>query len=274
LIVDIHFCLAAIAAETNDHDSRRFHKKQALAKQLAVSKRLDVIDVRLAMSHQEWGIALIQDGQYEDAIEEIWTSLNIDKELGAYPYNWNAETNLGLAYILKGDLEMAEEVLIGTLERREEKYGKNDTDSFRPGRLFHACGRLRAAQGRYDESFDFYERSLVTFEATIGKNHHRYADICHLIAANYIRRKQHEQALVYIDQALSAWEFDANVFREEIARTTFLKASVLYTLGKEMRAKVLLRRACALRREVVKDSKKDEELGQKDFDDLVTFWSK
>lgn len=59
MIVDIYFCLAAIVAETNDYDNSRFHKRQALDKQLAVSKRLDVIDVRLAMSYQEWGIALI-----------------------------------------------------------------------------------------------------------------------------------------------------------------------------------------------------------------------
>ena len=42
----------------------------------------------------------------------------------------------------------------------------------------------------------------------------------------------------------------------------------------QIKAKVQWRRACALRKEIVKDGKKDEELVQKDFDDLVVFWSK
>jgi tetratricopeptide (TPR) repeat protein len=131
LLVDMHFCQGAIAAETNDPEGSRYHKKEALDLQLAVSKRLDTVDIRLARSYHEYAIALIDAGDYQPAIDHINISLGIDKKLGAYPYNWNTETNLGLAYTLKGDFEAADEVLVGTLQRREERYGKNDTESFR-----------------------------------------------------------------------------------------------------------------------------------------------
>lgn len=132
----MHFCQAVIAAETNDQDGSRYHKKAALDLQLAVSQRLDTIDVRLARSYHEYAISLIEDGDYQTAIDNIQISLGIDKKLGAYPYNWNTETNLGLAYTLKGDLEAADEVLVGTQQRREEIYGINDTESFRLVHLF------------------------------------------------------------------------------------------------------------------------------------------
>lgn len=77
-----------------------------------------------------------------------------------------------------------------------------------------------------------------------------------------------------IDQALAAWEYDPNVYTQEIARTTYLKASLLFTLGKEMKAKALLKRAYTLRRAITNDTKADEELGKKDFDCLVAFWSR
>ncbi|KAN0095890.1 tetratricopeptide repeat domain containing protein [Hyaloscypha variabilis] len=274
LLVDMHFCQGAIAAETNDPEGSRHHKKEALDLQLAVSKRLDTIDIRLARSYHEYAIALIDAGDYQSAIEHIDISLNIDKKLGAYPYNWNTETNLGLAYTLKGDLEAADEVLVGTLQRREERYGKNDTESFRPGRILHALGDLRAAQGRLEESFEFHKRSLASFEATIGKNQHRYADLCHLVAEHHIRHEEYDKALTLTDHALSTWEYHPDVYRQEIARTTYLKASIFYTLGKEMKAKVLLKRAKALRKAITNDLKADDELGKKDFDCLVAFWSR
>lgn len=127
----MHFCRAAIAFETNDPKKSLHYKKKALDLQLEVSKRLDTVDIRLARSYHEYGIALIADGDYQSAIDHINISLEIDKSLGAYPYNWNTETNLGLAYTLKRDFQAADEVLVGTLQRRENIYGKDDKESFR-----------------------------------------------------------------------------------------------------------------------------------------------
>ena len=65
----------------------------------------------------------------------------------------------------------------------------------RPGRILHALGRLRAAQGREAESFEFDQRALASFLATIGKNHHRTADLCHRVAEHMIKDQQYEEAL-------------------------------------------------------------------------------
>jgi len=65
----------------------------------------------------------------------------------------------------------------------------------RPGRLLHALGNLRAAQGRWDESFEWHQKSLESFAATIGTKQHRYADICHIIAEHLVRKGRFEEAL-------------------------------------------------------------------------------
>ena len=127
----IHYMLGAIASETNAHDKSRQHKERAMQLQQETRHKLDVVDPRLARVHSELGFARIQDGDYDAAIATIKESIAIDKQLGLYPYNWVAEVNLGLAYIMKGDLSAAEELLTGTLRRREEKFGKMDTESYR-----------------------------------------------------------------------------------------------------------------------------------------------
>lgn len=131
ILVDIHFCLGVIASETNANDISRKHKETALAIQQKTRLKLDVIDPRLARCYSELGLALIQDGEYEAAIDTLEESISIDKSLGVYPYNWVAEVNLGFAYMFRGNLTAAEEILTGTQKRREEIFGKMDTESYR-----------------------------------------------------------------------------------------------------------------------------------------------
>lgn len=133
----------------------------------------------------------------------------------------------------------------------------------------------------------------------MGKNHHRTADLCHKVAQHLIRTERYEEALLvvlplplvhkvvkhdpslnldhrnHVDRALVIWEYDPNVYKPEIARTSFLKAWLLEELGMDLKARVLYKRAYALRRELVPAlGKSDAELDDDDFDALVTFWSK
>ena len=130
ILVDIHFCLGTIASETNAHDTSRYHKQRALEIQLQTRRKLDVVDLRLARCYSEMGVALTVDGNY-DAAEMFLESLSIEKQLGVYPYDWVAEVDLGLAYIQHGFLDKADELLMATRERREQVFGRMDTESYR-----------------------------------------------------------------------------------------------------------------------------------------------
>lgn len=77
-----------------------------------------------------------------------------------------------------------------------------------------------------------------------------------------------------INSALQTWSYDPEVYRPELARTTFLKAQLLETIGKTQKANVAYRVAGRLRAEIVPDDKRAvRTLSMKDFDDIVPFWT-
>ena len=58
----------------------------------------------------------------------------------------------------------------------------------RTGRVLFALGNVKASKGLQAESFDLHYRALAQFQATIGKNHHRTADVCVRVAQHWIAR--------------------------------------------------------------------------------------
>ncbi len=78
-----------------------------------------------------------------------------------------------------------------------------------------------------------------------------------------------------INAALQTWSYDAEVYKPELARTTFLKAKLLDQLGKTQKAGIAFKVAARLRKELVPEDKRDvKELAPDDFDRLVAFWSR
>ena len=78
-----------------------------------------------------------------------------------------------------------------------------------------------------------------------------------------------------INQALQSWSYDAEIYRPELARTTFLKAILMEKLGKPQKAKVAFKVAARLRAEVVPEDKRDvQSLSTEDFDSIVMFWNR
>ncbi len=78
-----------------------------------------------------------------------------------------------------------------------------------------------------------------------------------------------------IEQALKVWNVDREVYRPEISRTTFLMAKVLYQMKDSRAATDALKEAADLRRKIkYAMPKRDRDLTEEDFDELVTFWSR
>lgn len=74
---------------------------------------------------------------------------------------------------------------------------------------------------------------------------------------------------------MKVWESDREVYRPEIARTSFLKAKVLFKRNDFKSATDAFKEAANLRRKVKHAiTKGDRDLVEEDFDELVTFWSR
>lgn len=66
-----------------------------------------------------------------------------------------------------------------------------------------------------------------------------------------------------INGALDIWSVDPNAHKNEIARTTFLKAKLFEAMG---------RVAGRLRKEITKEDRDVKGLTMGDFDDIIAFW--
>ena len=130
LLNDIHFCLGAIAADTNDHTASREHKEKSLALQKKIFEELGTVDERLAICYCELSISRTQDRRYDEGVAALLRGRDILVSMGSYVPT-SREANLGLAYMLQGRLSECETLLLESLEIREKALGKNDKESFR-----------------------------------------------------------------------------------------------------------------------------------------------
>jgi len=77
---------------------------------------------------------------------------------------------------------------------------------------------------------------------------------------------------------LSIWGSSPDAYKPELARSTFLKANVLFLQNKDDSVHVdevaLFEKAVRMLQELGKGADKDAgDLTEADFDDLITFWS-
>ncbi|KAL8798261.1 MAG: hypothetical protein Q9182_006822, partial [Xanthomendoza sp. 2 TL-2023] len=269
LLIDIHFCLGAIAADSNRHTASREHKEASFAIQTKAYEELDKVDERLAMNYAELAISRIQDGRYDEGIAALLRQEEISRSLGNY-IPQSREANLGLAYMMQGRLQESETLLTQSIEARQEALGKEDIESFRTGKLIYALGNLRALQGRLDDSYNCHVDARNRFLATVGTQDHRTADVGHKIAEHHLRRGRFDDALAITNDILKVWKRDPEAYTPEIARTSFLKSTIQDRLGFVEEAARTRSEACGLRRRWLGDAAntQDASLRQEDFDGL------
>ncbi|KAI0483545.1 P-loop containing nucleoside triphosphate hydrolase protein [Xylaria cf. heliscus] len=274
---DIRYTLGAVANETNDAASCVLHTKRFLEIRLEIAKETQSTDERLARSYNQMGVAWMMVREYEKAKHDFTMSAQLYEKIPNYTKDKRSLSlvNLGLAHWLQGDLEEAMKVLRLGLQDREELYGYMDMHSFRTGRFLHALGNVLFSQGSIKESEEFHMRALKQYQSTIRNRHHRTADVCHKVAQHCLRKGEFEEASKLVDHGLKVWNADVNTYAPEIARTTYLKAKILFAAGQEDEATRLFKIATSSRRKITGDlTRKDKDLNEDHFDELVAFWSR
>lgn len=133
LLSDVQYALEAVATETNDPEACLHHTGLLLNLRLQAINDGEFPGIRLAVAHNERGIALMMNGEYEKAAEEFHEGITIYKSLPDFWYQMISLPlgNLGLAYWLLGDYDTASNTLLESLREREAHLGYMDKDSFR-----------------------------------------------------------------------------------------------------------------------------------------------
>ncbi|KAK3935064.1 tetratricopeptide repeat domain-protein [Diplogelasinospora grovesii] len=281
LLADIHYGLAAAANETNDGKACLYHTEKLLSMRLEALASTGKGDIRLAIAHNEYGIALVMNGDYGKSIAAFERSIEVYKGLEDYwlAMDTNPRTNMGFTFWVTGNLDRAEQVLQSLLSDRETKFGINDRESYRTGRVYHGLGNICYDRGQFEESENWHQRALQHYQDTLGNVHHKTADLCHRVAQHCLRRGAlsyaRQVSLTLIDQALKVYNLRETVYLPELARTTFLKARLAMQAGDVQGATDLFKQAKEMRSRIPHaPAKPDASLREADFDQVVTFFSR
>ena len=163
----------------------------------------------------------------------------------------------------------------------------------RTGRFLHALGNVKATQGLRKESLAYHSRALSQYLSTIGKNHHRTGDIYVKVAEHHRFLRQPEIALYvhltncdcslviinhflrrYLDLALGIFAPRTNL-KPEKARALYKRSLVLEDLNRLDDSTFDRKESARLYHDIVKGSKRrSQPLEEKDFDQIVAFWSR
>ncbi|KAI0449877.1 tetratricopeptide repeat domain-containing protein [Xylaria acuta] len=273
LLADIYFCLGAIAMDASDFDTSRIYKERSFDLVFKICRELGTADERLYLAYAERGISRIQDRRYEEGEADLKEAVRIRKALGNYIPR-SGEANLSWALLAQGKLEECNTLLLDSLAGREKALGKDDRESVRTGLILYVLGNLRAAQGQWDQSFEYHQRALGHMRATVGERDFYTANVAHKISEHLIRLGRGEEAITAINEALDIWSVDSSAHKNEIARTTFLKGKLFQATGKIQKASIALRVASRLRKEITKEDRDVKDLTTEDFDEIVAFWAR
>ncbi|KAI0436327.1 hypothetical protein F4803DRAFT_542680 [Xylaria telfairii] len=277
VLSDVHYGLAAAANETNNAKECLHHTERLLKLRLEAHSVSQKNDIRLAIAHNEIGIAWIMNHNYEEGLAEFHKSILVYQQLEDYwpSMDTNPRTNMGFTYWVMGHLDQAEKTLLELLHDREKRFGVNDMESYRTGRVYHGLGNICFDQGHFEESETWHQRALSQYQSTLGNNHHKTADLCHRVAKHCLRRGEVDNARTLLDQALQIYRVREAVYQPELARTTFLKAKLELQCGHEPEAKKLFEHARDMREKLSSvPPKPDASLRELDFDEAVTFFSR
>jgi tetratricopeptide (TPR) repeat protein len=180
--------------DASDFEMSRIHKENSLDLVSKICKDLGTEDERLYLAYAERGISRIQDKRYEEGEADLKEALRMRKALGNYIPR-SGEANLSWALLAQGKLEECNMLLLDSLAGREKALGKNDKESVRTGLILYALGNLRAAQNRWDASFEYHQRAWHHMLATVGERDFYTANVAHKVAEHLIRLDQHENAM-------------------------------------------------------------------------------
>lgn len=180
--------------DASDFNASRIQKELSLELVSKICKELGTEDERLYLALAELGISRIQDKRYEEGEAALKEALRMRKALGNYIPR-SGEANLSWSLLAQGKLEECNTLLLDSLAGREAALGKDDRESVRTGLILYALGNLRAAQNKWEESFEYHQRAWRHMLATVGERDFYTANVFHKLAEHFIRLGQNEEAM-------------------------------------------------------------------------------
>jgi tetratricopeptide (TPR) repeat protein len=281
ILADIHGCRASLDTETNDahHAFSSFEQQFRYNQEALSSGLLQRPNVREALSYGGLGNGLQGLRRYAEAEEKYRKCIEVWQTCPGTPAIYLA--NMAYCFWSQGKLDEAEKTLESAIVDR------NDTTSHRTGLALNCLGNIQIsraqillanhkheeAKAMFDEAYATHKQSLSIFTHTKGDFHHRTADSFHKLAFHLHRLHQYAEAEVFLRKALAIYEKGGVMYRNEIARTTYRLGCVLQDSGKIADGRKEVMAAEKLRQDILGKEWTPAQ-SERDFEDLVFFWSR
>ncbi|SMR53463.1 unnamed protein product [Zymoseptoria tritici ST99CH_3D1] len=276
MLRESHNNLGSMANETNDRQDSLQHNLVWLG--LIKERRVDgneVIDYELGCAYSEVGVAYACSNMYYQALDHFRLSISTYKTLPNYDEKWLGWPlpNIGLVLWAQGNYKLALEELF----RMHEIYavhGTTDGDAFKRGKVLYGIGNVYLSLGDLDHSLEYHKLCLGQWSKVFDGTHHRIGDVCHKLAQGYIGRTQFNLAQEHLSRALRIFAH-RSYHKQEHARTVFRQGQLYLASGKSELAEQQFIAAHKQRQALVpSDTRPWYQMSEKDYDELVMFWSR
>ena len=123
----------AITETSNQANANLMFAKLCLEKHEELFNREQRPTAYLATAYNDLGQAYARNEDYPKALESLLRSKQIRESLPGFTEfdNWSPVYHLGVVAWIQGNNDHAADLLLGALKVREERLGKNDTQSLR-----------------------------------------------------------------------------------------------------------------------------------------------
>ncbi|KAF5003988.1 hypothetical protein FDECE_9488 [Fusarium decemcellulare] len=280
-----HFCLAAASTWLRDTDLTEYHSGKCL------SIRRDLTpsgtSLLLAMAYDEAAHYQLLKGDFATGLDlenkAIEILEDLENEKGDFdPAEKNAGSYAGsfirycaaISLLKMGKVDEAESAIMALWKRQEEFWPLVNKVVFKTGLTLSVVGSIRLAQGRFAESYELHEKSLLQFRQTVGNLHPHTASALVRVADHLIRLGLLDEARDRLEEAIGIWKSRPS-FVPELARATHKQSKLQMLLGNSIKAKGTQLKAQSQLKSFARDKNLSlpATLGDEDFDALVSFWA-
>ena len=182
---------AQLALRTNQCDLGLRKMQEHLEIRESIFAKIRIVDSHIAAAYSETARAMLMNGRFSEARTLIDRSIELRKQMPNFSCLQLHNPLMYLAWIdwYEGDHHTAVDGLLELLHNRLVQFGKDDQEGMRSvaaftmnhlmpklmntcraGELLYFIGRIRDDQGLVEDSFEYQQRALRQFRATLGED--------------------------------------------------------------------------------------------------------
>ena len=203
---------AQVALRTNQYKLGLEKMQEHLKIRESIFAETGVVDSHIAAAYSETARAMLMNGIFTEARTLIYRSIELRKQMPGFSRLQLHSPLMYLSWINwhEGNHQSAVDQLSEALRDREVELGRDDHEGMRSvlfftsivessnakvittcraGELLYYLGQVRKSQGALEDSFQYQQRALLQFRATLGEDDLYTGLACYQVAGHTMRER-------------------------------------------------------------------------------------